>query len=55
MTPRRAARAIPFAEDVVAAWYCAIDPATPPVEGHVSEYHFQRKHGPGAWYGQKKS
>ncbi|NLH81780.1 MAG: DUF1232 domain-containing protein [Phyllobacteriaceae bacterium] len=28
-TVRRAARAIPFMEDVVAAWYCAIDPTTP--------------------------
>ncbi len=28
-TLRRAARAIPFSEDVVAAFYCALDPATP--------------------------
>lgn len=28
-TVRRAARAVPFMEDVVAAWYCAIDPTTP--------------------------
>ncbi|MCE1235460.1 MAG: DUF1232 domain-containing protein [Hyphomicrobiales bacterium] len=28
-TVRRAARAIPFMEDVIAAWYCAIDPTTP--------------------------
>ncbi len=28
-TLRKAARHIPFAEDVVAAFYCAIDPATP--------------------------
>ncbi len=28
-TVKRAARAIPFMEDVVAAWYCALDPATP--------------------------
>lgn len=28
-TVKRAARAIPFMEDVVAAWYCATDPATP--------------------------
>ncbi len=26
---RRAARRIPFAEDAVAAWHCARDPATP--------------------------
>ena len=28
-TFRRAARMIPFADDVVAAYYCALDPATP--------------------------
>ena len=28
-TFRKAARYIPFAEDLVAAYYCAIDPATP--------------------------
>ncbi|MEJ1159881.1 YkvA family protein [Prosthecomicrobium sp. N25] len=28
-TLKRAARAVPFAEDVVAAYYCALDPATP--------------------------
>lgn len=28
-TLRRAARHIPFAEDVVAAYYCALDPQTP--------------------------
>lgn len=28
-TLRRAARAIPFSEDLVAAYYCALDPQTP--------------------------
>jgi uncharacterized membrane protein YkvA (DUF1232 family) len=28
-TFRKAARYIPFADDVVAAWFCALDPATP--------------------------
>lgn len=28
-TVRKAARQIPFAEDVVAGYYCALDPATP--------------------------
>jgi uncharacterized membrane protein YkvA (DUF1232 family) len=28
-TLRRAARAVPFSEDLVAAYYCALDPATP--------------------------
>ena len=30
-------------------------PGAAPVEEYVSEYHYQRKHGPGAWYGQKKA
>jgi uncharacterized membrane protein YkvA (DUF1232 family) len=29
-TLRRAVRAIPFAEELVAGYYCALDPATPP-------------------------
>ena len=28
-TVKKAARSIPFMEDVVAAWYCALDPVTP--------------------------
>ena len=28
-TLRKAARAVPFSEDLVAAYYCALDPATP--------------------------
>jgi uncharacterized membrane protein YkvA (DUF1232 family) len=28
-TFRKAARYIPFADDLVAAWFCALDPATP--------------------------
>lgn len=28
-TARRAARQVPFMEDVVAAYYCALDPSTP--------------------------
>lgn len=27
---KRTAKAVPFAEDALAAWYCARDPATPP-------------------------
>ena len=33
----------------------AIDPAVPPVGGALQERHFQRKHGPGAYYGQPPS
>jgi uncharacterized membrane protein YkvA (DUF1232 family) len=28
-TLRRVARKVPFAQDIAAAWYCAVDPATP--------------------------
>lgn len=28
-TFRKAARYVPFADDLVAAWFCALDPATP--------------------------
>ena len=44
-----------FLEEIarIASATIAIDPAARPVEEHVSEYHYQRKHGPGAWYGQK--
>jgi len=28
-TVKRAARQVPFIDEVVAAWYCALDPATP--------------------------
>ncbi|MEQ9688792.1 MAG: YkvA family protein [Bauldia litoralis] len=35
-TVRKAARAIPFLDEVVAAYYCALDPATPPrVKGTI--------------------
>ncbi|TBW38744.1 L-ribulose-5-phosphate 4-epimerase AraD [Siculibacillus lacustris] len=46
-----------FLEEIarIASATIAIDPAAQPVEDHVLEYHYQRKHGPGAWYGQKTS
>jgi L-ribulose-5-phosphate 4-epimerase len=31
----------------------AIAPSAPPLEDYVLRYHYERKHGPGAWYGQK--
>ncbi|SKA35069.1 L-ribulose-5-phosphate 4-epimerase AraD [Consotaella salsifontis] len=31
----------------------ALDPRAPALEDYVLSYHYQRKHGPGAWYGQK--
>jgi L-ribulose-5-phosphate 4-epimerase len=32
----------------------AISPSAPPLEDFVLRYHYERKHGPGAWYGQKE-
>jgi L-ribulose-5-phosphate 4-epimerase len=32
----------------------AIAPAASPLEDFVLRYHYERKHGPGAWYGQKE-
>ncbi len=31
-----------------------IDPAAAPLEGHLLRKHFERKHGPGAYYGQRR-
>ena len=31
----------------------AVSPGAPPLEEYVLRYHYERKHGPGAWYGQK--
>lgn len=44
-----------FLEEIarIASATVAIDPAARAVEDHVLEYHHNRKHGPGAWYGQK--
>ncbi len=38
------------AEMVLGTW--SIDPAAPQLEAWVLEKHYQRKHGPGAYYGQ---
>lgn len=32
----------------------ALNPATPDLPTHILEKHYQRKHGPGAYYGQKR-
>ena len=46
-----------FLEEIarIATTTVMLAPGAAPVEEYVSEYHYQRKHGPGAWYGQKKS
>jgi L-ribulose-5-phosphate 4-epimerase len=37
----------------IASATLAIDPNAAPLEDYVLTYHYERKHGPGAWYGQK--
>ena len=46
-----------FLEEIarIATTTVMLAPGAAPVEEYVSEYHYQRKHGPGAWYGQKKA
>jgi L-ribulose-5-phosphate 4-epimerase len=36
----------------IASATLALDPNAPPLEEHILAYHYERKHGPGAWYGQ---
>ncbi|WP_237155640.1 L-ribulose-5-phosphate 4-epimerase AraD [Oryzibacter oryziterrae] len=45
-----------FLEEIarIATATITIAPHAGPVEDYVLNYHYQRKHGPGAWYGQKK-
>jgi L-ribulose-5-phosphate 4-epimerase len=38
----------------MAAGTLALDPATPPIATELLERHFQRKHGPSAYYGQRR-
>lgn len=37
----------------IASLTYALAPAAPALEEHILTYHYERKHGPGAWYGQK--
>ena len=37
----------------IASATLALDANAPPLEEHILTYHYERKHGPGAWYGQK--
>jgi L-ribulose-5-phosphate 4-epimerase len=37
----------------IASATVALDPAAKPLEDYILAYHYERKHGPGAWYGQK--
>jgi L-ribulose-5-phosphate 4-epimerase len=38
----------------MAAQTLALNPNTPPILGYLEERHYQRKHGPAAYYGQPK-
>jgi L-ribulose-5-phosphate 4-epimerase len=55
-SPKDAVLNAVFLEEIarIATATVTIDPAARPVEEYVSDYHYQRKHGPGAWYGQGK-
>jgi len=36
----------------IASATLAVDANAPPLEAHILAYHYERKHGPAAWYGQ---
>jgi L-ribulose-5-phosphate 4-epimerase len=36
----------------IASATLTVDPNAPPLEAHILAYHYERKHGSGAWYGQ---
>jgi L-ribulose-5-phosphate 4-epimerase len=36
----------------IASATLAVDANAPALEAHILAYHYERKHGPGAWYGQ---
>lgn len=38
----------------MAMWTLSINPAQSPLPQHIADKHFLRKHGPNAYYGQKK-
>jgi L-ribulose-5-phosphate 4-epimerase len=55
-TPEKAVENAVILEEVaaMAAMTMQINPSAHPCPEHVSEKHFQRKHGKNAYYGQKK-
>ena len=38
----------------IASATVALDPNAPPLEDYVLTCHYERKHGPNAWYGQRR-
>jgi L-ribulose-5-phosphate 4-epimerase len=55
-TPGEAVRVNIILEHIAKTAYgtLVLNPEQPPLEGHVLDKHYQRKHGPQAYYGQKK-
>jgi L-ribulose-5-phosphate 4-epimerase len=55
-TPAEAVETALVLEQVAKMAYgsMALDPRLAPLDGYILEKHFQRKHGPDAYYGQKK-
>jgi L-ribulose-5-phosphate 4-epimerase len=53
-SPEEAASNAVILEEIarIASATLALAPDAPPLEDHILAYHYQRKHGPGAWYGQ---
>jgi L-ribulose-5-phosphate 4-epimerase len=53
-SPEKAVEAAVTLEEVAKmAWLTVgLSPSAPPLDAHIIERHFSRKHGPGAYYGQ---
>jgi L-ribulose-5-phosphate 4-epimerase len=53
-SPEAAASNAVILEEIarIASATLAIAPDAPALEPHILAYHYERKHGPGAWYGQ---
>jgi L-ribulose-5-phosphate 4-epimerase len=56
-TPDAAARTAAIVEELarLAYYTVAIDPAATPISAALRDKHYRRKHGPGAYYGQRRS
>jgi len=54
-TPDKAVKNAVILEEIarIACATLTVSASAPPLEEYVLNYHHERKHGPGAWYGQK--
>ena len=54
-SPAEAVRNAVILEEIarIASVTLSVSPTAPALEDYVLRYHYERKHGPGAWYGQK--